>query len=174
MAAVKRLQQGIRALLAFTQELDYELASDYLSPGQMQLFHRLARVEKLHSLNVLRAVLAQSPETPHDLAVAALLHDIGKTRWRLGVLEKSFSVLLRRLAPSLEYRLSAEDRLNRWRAPFVVRRHHPAWGAEILSEVGASERLIWLVAHHADDPMRWDRHPDVALLRRLQAADDAN
>jgi hypothetical protein len=69
-------RQGIRALTAFAQPVDLDLAAAHLSPPLLTLFGRMQRNDQLHSLNVLRSVLAQGP-TPPDLATAALLHDSG-------------------------------------------------------------------------------------------------
>ncbi|MBL8164963.1 MAG: hypothetical protein JNJ61_23470, partial [Anaerolineae bacterium] len=65
MAAAQRLKQGLRALLAFSRPVDWDLAAETLSPDLMTLFRRLKRSEQLHSLNVLRGVLAQG-SAPHD------------------------------------------------------------------------------------------------------------
>lgn len=174
MAAVQRLRQGIRALLAFSREVDYALAERYLSPAQMTLFHQLSRSEQLHSVNVLNDILTRDAHIPADLAVAALLHDAGKGRYQLAVWQKTVAVLIKKFAPRLENRLSAEDRLTFWRAPFVVRRYHPRWGADLLTTAGASQRAIWLVAHHADPLTNWADHPNVTLLATLKWADDRN
>jgi hypothetical protein len=171
---VYRLKQGGRALLAFAQSVDVTLVQQTLSPAHQQLFYRLVRAEQLHSVNVLRDVLAQSPHTPHDLAAAALLHDCGKSRYALGTWQKTLAVLVRAALPSLSRRLSQDDHLSFWRAPFVVRKYHPIWGAQMLEGTGASPRLIWLVAHHADPLDQWADHPDIDLLKRLKKADDAN
>lgn len=169
-----RIQQGIHALLAFTRTVDYELAERYLNPKQMALFRRMAKSEQLHSLNVLRDVLAQDKQTAHELAVAALLHDVGKERYHLAIWQKTIAVLVRKLLPELDAKWADEDRLNFWRMPFIVRKYHPKWSDEILTEIGASEQIIWLVAHHADSPKHWQEHPLYPLLLRLQQADDAN
>ena len=169
-----RIKQGGRALLAFAQPLDEALVEQTLPPAQRALFRSLKRAEQLHSLNVLRDVLAQDAHTPQDLAAAALLHDCGKSRYALATWQKTLAVLVRAFLPSLERSLSQDDRLTFWRAPFVVRQYHPAWGAELLTKTGATPRLIWLVAHHADPLERWQTHPDVTLLARLKKADDAN
>lgn len=169
-----RLKQGGRALLAFAQPLDEALAARTLSPAHFTLFRSLSRPEQLHSLNVLRDVLAQSEHTPHDLAAAALLHDCGKSRYALATWQKTLAVLVRAFLPGVEASLSQDERLSFWRAPFVVRKYHPAWGAEMLRDIGASPRLIWLVEHHADPVEGWQGHPDVTLLARLKRADDAN
>jgi hypothetical protein len=171
---VHRIKQGGRALIAFAQPLDETLVKQTLSPTQMTLFYSLKRVEQLHSINVLRDVLAQADSTPQDLAQAALLHDCGKSRYALATWQKSLAVLVRAFFPRLEQRLRQQDRLTFWRAPFVVQQYHPAWGAQLLSDIGAAPRLIWLVAHHADPLERWQDHPDVTLLARLKKADDAN
>jgi len=174
MAALQRLQQGVRALFSFTQEVDYALASRYLDQDQLALFRQLARSEQLHSLNVLRAVLAQQPQTPHDLAVAALLHDIGKIRYRMALWERTAVVLLRKAAPGQFDTWSAPGTVEDWRAPFGVYRYHPQWGAELLEDTSISDCALWLVRHHQDSAAQWQDHDYYQLLLRLQKADDAN
>lgn len=174
MSAFYRIQQGIRALLAFTQTVDYELAERYLNIEQMALFRRMARSEQLHSLNVLRDVLAQEEQTSHDLVLAALMHDVGKVRYHLAIWQKTIAVLVKKFLPELNTKLAAEKHLTFWSAPFIVRQHHPKWSGELLAETGASEQAIWLVTYHADSPETWHEHPAYSLLLRLQDADDAN
>jgi hypothetical protein len=172
--AIHRLRQGLRALFAFARPVNDELAGRFLSPTQLTAFGRLRRGEQLHSLNVLRAVLAQNPVTPPDLALAALLHDVGKTRYPTRLWQKSIAVIVRTYVPSTFDRLSHGDP-HRWQnRPFVVYLEHPAWSAEILAQTGASEAAIWLVAHHADPAEQWRSHDLYPLLQRLQAADDTN
>jgi hypothetical protein len=174
MAVTYRLMQGVRALLAFSQTVDSALAHRHLSGAQMALFLRMSKSEQLHSLNVLRDVLAQEAHTPPDLAVGALLHDVGKSRYALNTAQRTVSVLVKKCLPQVERRLSATQDLTWLNAPFVVRRHHPLWSAELLREAGGSETAIWLVAHHADDLALWAGHPHVGLLARLKTADDQN
>ena len=174
MSAGTRIRQGMRALFSFAYPIDRDLAAHYLTPEQLSLFRRLTRDEQQHSLRVLQTVLAQAAHTPLDLAVAALLHDAGKSRYAMSVLQRSLAVLLRKLMPQAAARWAASGRLNWWCAPFVVVEHHPNWSAELAARTHANERAIWLIRHHADDAETWRDHPYYELLTRLQAADDLN
>ncbi len=173
MTMTYRVRQGLQALSAFARTPDYGLAARYLSPPLMDVFRQMRRNEQLHSLNVLRTLL-QTGDTPRDLAVAALLHDSGKSRYPLGVWQKTYAVILRRLFPHLFERLSGGDPRHRLIRPFVVYVHHPDWSAELMTAAGASPDAIWLAAQHQENRTHWRNHELFHLLERLQQADDAN
>lgn len=170
---VHRLQQGIRALLAFAWEVDEALAARYLNPAQLALFKQMTRGEQLHSLRVLQLVLEQGT-APDDLAAAALLHDVGKIRYPMNVFQKTLPVLVRLVSVKLARRIAHMGEDNRLARPFVVFNRHPVWSGELVSQTGASDRLIWLVRYHADELADWQDHPDLELLKRLQQADNAS
>ncbi|MEP7290854.1 MAG: HD domain-containing protein [Chloroflexota bacterium] len=176
--AIQRLRQGLRALFAFSRPVDLALAEKFLTPEQLALFRRMRRGEQLHSLNVLRTVVAQSSEvsvtTPPELATAALLHDVGKSRYPLRLWQKTIAVLVRAFAPATFKRLSKGDPRRMIQRPFVVYVRHPVWSAELLAECNASPAAIWLVAHHANDADKLPVSDLIPLLKRLQHADDAN
>ena len=170
---VYRIQQGLSALFAFAQPVDDALAENYLSPALMTIFRRMRRSEQLHSLKVLRGILAQG-STPGDLAVAALLHDAGKSRYGFPIWQKTLVVLVRAFVPGLFARLSQGDEADVFQRPFVVSVQHPAWSADLVAQAGGSAVAVWLIAHHADPPKNWVDHPQAQLLKRLRAADDAH
>src|SRR3954452_15308329 len=114
---IHRLRQGLRALFAFARPVNDELAGRFLLRAQLIAFKRLRRGEQLHSLNVLRAVLAQADMTPPELAIAALMHDVGKTRYPLRLWQKSIAVLVRKGAPATFDRLSRGDPRRWWQRP---------------------------------------------------------
>jgi hypothetical protein len=171
MTAVYRLRQGLRALFAFTQTVDYSLAAQHLAPPLLGIFRQMRRSEQLHSLRVLRALLDKGDVSP-ALATAALLHDVGKSRYPLSLWQRTLPVLVKKLSPRLLLRLSSGDADSRWRRGFVVYVHHPAWSADLISANGGGDDAVWLARHHADDAATWGGHALHADLMRLQRADD--
>lgn len=162
---IQRLNQGTRALLAFARYVDYDLAARYLSAEQLALFRQMRRGEQLHSLNVLRTIIEQQASVPNDLVLVALLHDVGKIQRPLAVWEKSLAVIIRRVN---------NDLFLRWRRVSQVMTQHSQWGAQLVAKTGASERAVWLIAHHDDSPEKWQNHPYYELLKCLQIADELN
>ena len=173
MPVVYRLQQGVKALFAFSRPVDWALAERYLSPPLLAMFRQMNRDEQLHSLAVLRDVLAQG-DTPNDLAVVALLHDVGKSRYPISVWQKTMAVMVRVLVPSAYTRWSKGSPLNLWERPFVVYEQHPLWSADLLRAAGASEAACWLAAHHASRDETALTPIQMEWLGRLQQADDQN
>lgn len=173
MTAVYRIQQGLRALFAFSQPVDEALAAQYLSLPLMTCFWQMRRSEQLHSLHVLRTIRAQG-SMPDDLAVAALLHDAGKSRYPFPVWQKTLVVLVKAISPETFRRLSCGDEANLFQRPFVLSQQHPGWSAHMARAAGASDCAVWLIEHHADSPEQWSEHRWGDLLERLRAADDAN
>jgi hypothetical protein len=171
--AVARLRQGVRALFSWTRPVDTALAEDVLTnPALLALFGQMRRSEQQHSLNVLRTLRASGYDHP-SLMVAALLHDVGKSRAAFHLWDRVIVVLAKAIVP---------DRVRRWglaapkgwHRPFAVSIQHPNWSAELAEQAGADAVAVELIATHAD---RLDREPETLaekLLVALQAADDAN
>ncbi len=170
-AILRRLGQGLRALLAFATSPELDLAQRYLTEREFAAFQHLSRADQLHSLNVLRAALRAEPNAPAALIAAALLHDLGKSRYHLRVWQKTLAVLMLRLAPAFSQKLSQCERLSIWRAPFVVRKLHPKWSGELLRECSSDAVVIWLAENHHEDAAPFEEHEHFSLLTALQAAD---
>lgn len=172
--AKQRLQQGFRALLAGARPVDLRLARQHLTVREFEAFQQMARAEQLHSLEVLRDILAQDKAAPSALAVAALLHDVGKSRCHLALWQKTASVLVKALLPRLAVRLGRGEGLHFWRAPFTLHEHHPQWSGDILRACGSDCAAIWLAEHHQENAEKHRAHLHYGLLKRLQTADEAN
>jgi hypothetical protein len=150
-----------------------------LGPRATVLFTAMPVDAQRHSLNVL-ASLGELAQREPELAVAALLHDAGKTAadrsgLRLGLWLRGPLVLLEAILPGVAAALAVDDPRQGWRYVLHVQAAHPAIGATWAAEAGCGALACWLIAHHqtrpelveADDYRR-------ALLAALQRADGAH
>jgi len=169
-----RLRQFRNALIAKPSEGDLEVVTAYLTPEQVALFKRMHPSEQMHSIQVVRALEhAPTPSTEEhqkDLRVAALLHDIGKSRYSLKIWERVIIVLLKAALPEQSEKWGEGEPIG-WRRPFVIARQHPQWGAQMALAAGVSPVAAALIERHQED--QFDKSGELVdrLVQRLKAAD---
>lgn len=169
-----RIRQFGEALLVKPSDEDLALARRYLTPAQMSLFCRMQLRDQVHSIAVLRKLMNDNPGLldgqERHLYAAALLHDVGKSRYPLKLWERVVIVLARTLLPR-QSQLWGSAPPKGWRRPFVVAEKHAEWGAQMAEMAGASPLTVYLIRYHQDvfdsEPISTENY----LLRRLQAAD---
>ena len=172
-----RIRQFFSGLSATAGDCDDTLAAATLSPAELALFRRMPSDARLHSQAVLRTLQAAAP-VPPDLAVAALLHDVGKVAADeagayLGLWLRGPIVLAEALAPQWLTRLADAQPSSSLRYALYVQLHHPAIGAEWAQQAGCSALTCWLIASHQEKSPTGDTIQR-DLLARLQAADNMN
>lgn len=143
-----------------------------LTPTQLALFRRFDLADRQHSFAVMRTLQEAGHENSALLA-AALLHDIGKTQYRLHLWERVIGAVVEAVRPSLIDRWGQGDARG-LRRPFVIRSQHPQWGAEMVAGAGASSVTITLIRHHQDKTCKLPDRQTARLLSQLQWADDRN
>lgn len=143
-----------------------------LSPAEQQLFTRFAAGDQWHSYQVWHTLQLAGHIHP-DLQVAALLHDVGKTRVPLTIWERSLIVLVQKLFPD-KLTLWGKGAARGWQRPFVVKMQHPAWGAQMAAAAGSSSLAVSLIQRHQDHLAETAVTQEDHLLRLLQWADDQN
>ncbi len=141
-----------------------------LSPAELALFERFSPADQWHSYRVLCDLRRAGYNDP-DLLTAALLHDVGKTRYPLSAGDRTLIVVGAVLFPRRSVAWG-QGTVDSWRRPFVVRARHPQWGAEMAAAIGARPAVVALIARHQDKPPVEDEAADT--LRALQWADDRN
>lgn len=168
-----RLQQFWRNLTAgpLTLEARSEIEA-LLSPSELALFEQYSLADQWHSYRVLR-MLCEAGHTQPDLLRAALLHDIGKSRVRLSLVDRTLIVAAEVIAPDT-VKAWGQEMSDGWKRPFAVRAHHPAWGAEMAAAAGSTPGVVELIRRHADDGPWDESQPIEASLAALQWADDQN
>jgi HD domain len=171
-----RVRQFRRTLFAKTDPVELERALPWLSPAQAALFLQLQPGERDHAVVMLRKLIAQGSTQP-DLLVAALLHDVGKLRYRLNPLERALVVLVSAVSPGVARdwgRLppGGWEATPGWRKPFVLAEQHAQWGAEMASGVGVSSLTETLIREHQHARVQGAGKVENELLRRLWIADN--
>jgi len=166
--AAYRASQFLRAVLDRPAPGDGDLIRAHLPASLQALFARLGPAEQAHAVAVLRTLQRQGHSDPALLA-AALVHDIGKTRAPLRLMDRVL-VVLADLLISRAARRWRQGTAVGWRRPFVVAAQHAGWGEVMLLQAGASPALAELVRRHHDS-LLVPSTPIDHLLAALQAAD---
>jgi putative nucleotidyltransferase with HDIG domain len=168
-----RSRQFWQALWWSPTREDLEALQSSMPPGMIALFGQLLPGEQAHSLLVWRRLFEQGESDP-DLLAAALLHDVGKSRFPLQIWERVLIVLLKAFFPGLAARWGRGP-VKGWRRALVVAAQHPSWGAEMARQAGASTRTQELIRRHQEKlPAEETASTTLEdrLLRKLQAVDD--
>lgn len=173
MAVAYRLWQFWRNLTAVPLSLQ-EMAeiTAVLTPDELALFQRFSLSDQQHSYCVL-GTLQRAGYTQPVLQKAALLHDIGKIRYRLTIWERSLAVLLGMLW-SRRVDAWGQGEARGWQRPFVIKAQHPVWGADMVNAVGGEAVVVSLIRRHQDVVAETAEAEEDKLLRLLQWADDQN
>ena len=105
MVDAYRTAQLLRSLTGKPRTEVLALLSVYLPPSLAQLLHQMSHAGQVHSLRILRSLIAQEKRDPQLLA-AVRLHDVGKSPIQLHLWERVLIVLANWLIP---------DAARRWR-----------------------------------------------------------
>ena len=134
-----------------------------LPPALRPLYLAMGRADRAHALRTYRRLAGR----PADLALAALLHDVGKSASHVRLWHRVFYVLAARLAPGW---------LERGRpAGVAALRAHAEAGARQVEAAGGPPGVVRLIRYHHADPaaLPWPA-AERELLQALQRADQAS
>ena len=169
---VYRVNQFAHALFARSLTPKEErIIDEILDSRGRALFRRMKRSEQKHALRVYLS-LRDSGETNEDLLVAALLHDIGKSRMPLNILERVVIVLGNALFKENDGKRNVLSKLPFVNKAFLVSEMHAEWGAEMAELAGVSSLAVNLIRRHQEAlPLNTKNSLEVQLLEKLQKAD---
>jgi hypothetical protein len=162
-----RTRQFCNALPGSRKRVKADALLPYLSPSQITIFRQMQPSEQAHACEMLEQ-LKVAGQTDPDLLAAALLHDVGKILYPYTLVDRVVIVLFKRFFQRKTggWRQGTPGRLRRL---FTAAALHPAWGADLAEQAGASPRTVELIRRHQEQPSGGD-----PLLAALQAVDEAN
>lgn len=166
MSLLHRVRQTVASIFSKPGDGGDDLIAKFLTAEQASTFRMLSRHDQAHLCRVCVRVIA-SGETSNDLVVAALFHDIGKVspHGKVRLADRITKVVLSKFAPGFLARL-AQRPASMWREGLSLAVHHAELGSQRARELGCSDRVYWLIAHHEGQPPLSD-----AELCQLVAAD---
>lgn len=167
-----RIWQTFQAMTARWRPVEDELAASVLPTPLFALFLSMSRNDRQHHLRVYKSLIGQGHNHP-ALLQAALLHDVGKTRYRFNVLDRIWVAIIKTLFPQ-QFERWGSGEAKGWQRAIVISAQHPHWGAEMVASAGGDPLAVELIKHHQDS-ITADMTTELReLLPILKAADDAN
>ncbi|MDR5658528.1 HD domain-containing protein [Serpentinicella sp. ANB-PHB4] len=135
-----RIRQFLLGLTAKMTENDHIFIDKFLNSKEKELFYRLRSSEQKHSVNVAYGCFKELNN--NTLTRAALLHDIGKVKSNLTLVNKALVVL------SMKFNINSKILPSFLRQALYFKAHHPEIGFEILNEFIEDEKMLSLVRYH--------------------------
>ena len=128
---VYRIRQFIWAVSCNFKEVNYEYISKFLDNEEITLFNKLKHSDKHHCIRVCNDCLKIKNDRKLDidekvLGKIALLHDIGKSEYKLNLIQKSLLVIMHKITKGKLKRFSSIKAIN-------IYYNHGIKGQEILS-----------------------------------------
>jgi hypothetical protein len=148
-------------------------ARRWLRPAEVEIWKAMTGPDRRHGVAVARRVAvvlgnADGAGIPTNALAAALLHDAGKSRSRLGVLGRSAATLA--AAGAGRRRVATWRDAGGWRAEAGRYAAHDEIGGEMLAAAGSDPVVVAWAREHHRPPADWSLDPGLAGV--LKAADD--
>lgn len=165
MYRVKQFLWGIKSLY---RDIDIEYVKKFLTEDEIKIFKKLKINDQHHCIRVCKDSLEINRNyelniNEYKLGKAALLHDIGKTKFHLNLVEKSIVVILHKLTRGYIKKYKNIKQID-------IYYNHPKIGYEILKEKGYSKDILEVVRYHHTK----NRMIDNEYLTIISFCDDRN
>lgn len=166
----KRVKQFYTNVTDFMSVEDYEYVKSILNNVEFDLFNRLLKSEQKHSVRIAREIeyiinyrLTDNKDiilNKNILVKAALLHDIGKIRKKLNVIDKSIIVILNKLTKGNLKKFKKSEKIQCYY-------NHSEYSYDILKELIKDELLLDIVKNHHSNT-------ESEIIKFYQEIDDRN
>ena len=165
----KRARQFFRAITAKISAEDGRYLTEHLTRDEQNLFFSMSTADQFHCLRtaytIERIVIQDKKGVDKNFLIrCALLHDVGRIKGDMSVMQKVFAVLITSFFPNFAKKLERDG--NR---TLYIYKHHAEIGAKKLQKIGLY-RESKIVANHHSPP----KPNDSRELKLLRLADEEN
>ena len=147
----KRVKQFYINVTDKMTKKDYDFVKSILTNKELELFMKLSKSEQKHCVRIAKDIenIIDNKEienydilTNKNLLIkSALLHDIGKSKKRLNVIDKSIIVILNKLTNGKLKQIEKSKKIQCYY-------NHSIYGYEILKDMIDNEIILDIVKNH--------------------------
>ena len=170
MRTFYRIRQFFKSLFVTKSMVDMDFVRKHLTPAQEALFLRMQTYDRYHSVLFAKTLIAEVYKVQEDMIVAALLHDVGKSRYLISPFNRTFAVLIHKFAPKMMEDATLEN-VTFFNKTFLVAKHHAQWSEEMARSVGVSELTAIIIASHENENIN-ETHPYYEMIKTFIKYDD--
>lgn len=141
-----RVKQFIWGIESSFKKIDYSYIGTYLNKNEMLMFDKLKKSDKHHCIRVCKdsLILLKDKNIKMDeyrVGKIALLHDIGKSKYHLNLIEKSLIVVLDKFSKGNLKKYDNIKQIN-------IYYNHPKIGYQMLKTHNYDKELLEVVRYH--------------------------
>lgn len=162
---MNRVKQFFSYAIAKIDINDKMYIEKHLNDDEIALFNKLSIHEQKHSINVARDVESECKINLMDsknLVKTALLHDIGKIKVPVSIIDKSIVVILDKITKSRIKELKNVKKI-------YIHYNHGYEGYKILKGINENEQILFMVKNHHNENL--NNNLELNILRKC---DDRN
>ncbi|MFL0251286.1 HD domain-containing protein [Clostridium neuense] len=162
---MNRVKQFFSYAIAKLDINDKMYIEKHLNDDEIALFNKLSIHEQKHSVNVARDVESEcriNLVDSNNLVKTALLHDIGKIKVPVNIIDKSIVVILDKITNSKIKELKNVKKI-------YIHYNHGYEGYKILKKINEDEQILFMVKNHHNAELK-----DNLELNILRKCDDRN
>lgn len=141
---MNRVKQFFSYAIAKIDINDKMYIEKHLNNDEIALFNKLSIHEQKHSVNVARDVESECKINlvdSNNLVKTALLHDIGKIKVPVSIIDKSIVVILDKITKSRIKELKSIKKI-------YIHYNHGDEGYKILKKINENEQILFMVKNH--------------------------
>lgn len=162
---MNRVKQFFSYAIAKLDINDKMYIEKHLNNDEIVLFNKLSIHEQKHSVNVARDVESECKINlvdSNNLVKTALLHDIGKIKVPVNIIDKSIVVILDKITKSKIKELKSIKKI-------YIHYNHGYEGYKILKKINENEEILFMVKNHHNKDLKNNLE-----LNILKKCDDRN